>query len=102
MEISNQKEEVLEEEFDYHNLASMRDVIESMNKFNQVEILRIIYTSNKSSINENRYGIHINLTDLPNSTIEEISNYINYVKTQEIDLIKVEQQKESYKNNFFK
>ncbi len=102
MEISIEKDENIEDDFDYTKLVSMRDSIENMSKFNQVEILRIINASNKSSINENRYGIHINLSDLQNSVINEISNYIKYVKTQEMELIQVEQQKENYKNNYFK
>lgn len=102
LEQSTEKYEIIEEEFDYPTLVSMRDVIENLSKFNQVEILRIIYASNKSSINENRYGIHINLSDLTNNVVNEMLNYIKYVKTQEIDLIQVEQQKENYKNSFFK
>lgn len=84
----------------YGALTTVRDSIESMTKFNQVEILRIL-TKHSVTINENKYGIHINLTDLSLPIIEELKIYINYVKSQELQLDQTEKQKESFKNTFF-
>ena len=42
-------------------LNYLRDYIENMNKFNQVEILRIMKNHKDVALNENKYGIHINL-----------------------------------------
>jgi len=87
--------------YDYNELISMRDAIESMPKFNQVEVLRILTKNSHVTINENKYGIHINLTDLSKTMVEELQIYIQYVKSQEIQLDESEKQKESFKNTYF-
>lgn len=81
-------------------LDHLRDQIECFTKFNQVEVLRIL-TKHNVTINENKYGIHINLSDLDDSVIEELYTYVNYVMRQEIALEEVEKQKEDYKNTYF-
>ena len=86
---------------DYTNLNGIREQIENMSKFNQIEILRILTKSKDVTLNENKYGIHINLTDLSTETLNELIIYIKYVNTQEIYLNDVEQEKEKYKNSFF-
>jgi hypothetical protein len=83
------------------NLNNIRESIESMPKFNQVEVLRILSKNSDITLNENKYGTHINLTDLSTDTLENLKIYINYVTTQEMNLNKLEKQKEDYKNNFF-
>jgi hypothetical protein len=72
-----------------------------MSKFNQIEILRILTKNDHASINENKYGIHINLSELQDCTLEEIMGYIKYVTTQELYLNSAEKEKEIYKNTFF-
>ena len=72
-----------------------------MSKFNQIEILRILTSHKEVTINENKYGIHVNLTDLSNSILNELNVYINYVTTQENELSQAEKQKETYKNIYF-
>ena len=89
------------EHSDYDDLSQIRDTIETMNKFNQIEILRILTKHNNVTINENKYGIHINLSELSCQIINELRMYINYVNTQEIQLNDTEQQKETFKNTFF-
>jgi hypothetical protein len=88
-------------DFSIEELNSIRNTIESMSKFNQVEILRILNCYKNVTLNENKYGIHINLSELPKETIYKLKNYINYVNTQEINLNKIEQQKENFKNIYF-
>jgi len=83
-------------------LNYIRDKIENMTKFNQVEILRILNKYKEITLNENKYGVHINLTDLSNNVIDELVVYINYVDKQEINLNEIETQKETYKNKYFK
>jgi len=85
----------------FNNLNYVREAIESMTKFNQVEILRILTKNKNVMINENKYGIHINLSELNPQIIKELKMYINYVNTQEIQLNQTEQQKESFKNIYF-
>ena len=87
--------------FSVSELNYIRDSIENMNKFNQVEVLRILNKHSEVTINENKYGIHINLSELSKEILDELNVYINYVKTQEITLNSIEQQKEDYKNTYF-
>jgi hypothetical protein len=72
-----------------------------MNKFNQIEVLRILNKYKEVTLNENKYGIHINLSELRKEILDEMNIYIKYVNTQEIALNKVEKQKEDYKNTYF-
>lgn len=83
-------------------LNTLKYQIEKLEQSKQIEILRIIVNTQKVSINENQYGIHINLTDLPKDIITELQIYINYIKKQEEELIYGEQKKIDYKNNYFK
>jgi NTP pyrophosphatase (non-canonical NTP hydrolase) len=87
-------------QYSISELNYIRDSIENMNKFNQVEILRVLDKYNVA-LNENKYGIHINLSELKKEIIDELIIYMNYVNKQEITLHKVEQQKEDYKNTYF-
>ena len=82
-------------------LNLIREKIELMPKINQVEILRILSKDTNITLNENKYGIFINLTDLPINIIENLKAYINYVNTQEDDLNELEKQKEEFKTIFF-
>ena len=86
-------------------ITYIRDSIENMSKYNQVEVLKILNQNkdkdNGVTINENKYGIHINLTDLSNELLTQLLNFVTYVTEQEKDLSKIEKQKEIYKNNYF-
>ena len=83
------------------NLNNIREAIEGMSKFNQIEVLRILTRHKEVIINENKYGIHINLSELSDELLEELLVYIKYVNTQEIELNNIEKQKQDYKNNYF-
>ena len=82
-------------------LNYIRETIENMNKFNQIEVLRILSKHKEVTLNENKYGIHINLSELKKEILDEMNIYIKYVNTQEITLNQVEKQKEDYKNTYF-
>ena len=89
-------------------LEYIRETIQTMNKFNQIEVLRIFSKFNKLNenenkiiLNENKYGIHINLSDIPKEILDDLILYIKYVNTQELSLCNIEKQKESFKNIYF-
>jgi hypothetical protein len=88
-------------EYSVSELNYIRDSIENMNKFNQIEILRILSKHQEVVLNENKYGVHINLSELPKKVVDELNLYIHYVNTQEITLGAVEKQKEEFKNIYF-
>lgn len=103
--IQNTTNNVLDDENDdsinVNELIFIRDKIENMSKYNQINILRIFKKHNEIVLNENSYGIHINLTELKRTIINELLEYINYVYVQENTLLTVEQQKEEFKNVYF-
>lgn len=90
-----------EKTYDFDKLNYIREQIENMSKFNQIEILRILTKTKNVITNENKYGIHINLSELDDSVLDELMIYIKYVNTQEIYLNNIEMEKEKYKNTFF-
>ena len=86
--------------FNMFQINNIRKTIESMNKFNQIEVLRILKNS-KATLNENNYGVFINLTNLDYDILKKLDDYIEYVKVQEKNLNNVEKQKENYINTYF-
>ena len=91
----------MNQEYDFNELNYIREQIENMSKFNQIEVLRVLTKNKDVIINENKYGIHINLTDLDNLVLQELLVYIKYVNNQETYLNNAEKEKEGYKNTFF-
>ena len=75
--------------------------IEAMPQFNQIEILKIISKHKEIILNENKNGIHINLTEISSLVIDELCDYIDYINAQEMNLNIVEAQKEEFKNTYF-
>jgi len=82
-------------------LNYLRESIENMNKFNQIEVLRILNKHKDVILNENKYGTHINLSEVKKSVLDDLSFYVKYVNTQESTLNVIEQQKEDYRNTYF-
>ena len=99
MECIKIKEEI-KEEINVLELNMVRNNIESMMKINQVEVLRLLHKHENIILNENNYGVHINLSELPHSLICELKNYIQYVQTQENNLQYMETQKNNMRSLF--
>lgn len=72
-------------------LKELCQKLEEMSKINQVEAVRIFHKHNKDMINENKYGIHINVTDVENHVLKEIEEFIEYVSNQEKKLNHMEE-----------
>ena len=81
-------------------LENLKQTIEKMNKYHQIEILKIL-SKNLSKINENKSGCYVNMSFLPKETIDELDNYISYIEDQEETLVTMKYQKEEFKNAFF-
>jgi hypothetical protein len=95
-------EQVIDEEFFYdtEKITAMRDAMEQMNKHNQVAALRILKDSDVT-LNENKNGTYINLTDVSNATKRQLELFIEHVNMQEESLEQAETQKNAYKTEFF-
>ena len=85
------------------SLVDIKKTIESLNKTRQVEILKI-FLKNNVSISENNNGTFINLSFLSEDCLNEVKEYLNYIKDQEASLktlenVKAEFIKEHFDNN---
>ena len=81
-------------------IEKIKNSIESMDKYHQIEILKIL-SKNTSTINENKSGVFVNLSFLPKKTIDELKEFIDYIHDQEESLVTMEYQTEEFKNTFF-
>lgn len=81
-------------------LMKLKDDIERLPIFHQIEILRILQTKN-TNLNENKNGIFINITKLSDDTLLQIEEYIEYVNAQEKHLSEAEEQKKMITREFF-
>jgi len=86
---------------DVNELNDICKIIEQMSKFNQIEILKIFCKYPEVTVNENKYGIHINLSEINNAIIVKIKTYIKYVNAQEAQLNNAEKEQENFKNIYF-
>ena len=86
---------------DSEKLMNIRNKIEKMSKVHHIKFFEIL-KNNNIPFSENRNGIFFNMNSFDTSVITQISNYINYVETQEDNLDKTEKLKNEFKNNFFK
>ena len=84
-----------------NNITNLRDNIEDMERIHQLRILEIVNKETKE-YTENSNGIFINMTLLSKNTLVEINNYIEYVTLQQLQLDKIENDKESLKKTFYK
>ena len=78
-------------------LDIIKNRIEKMGKTQHIEILNILKKNTTVKLNENRNGVYINLSYLPNDVIEELQKYLDYLKDQETNLQQMEIQKEEFK-----
>ena len=83
-------------------LKNLKDNIEKMSKYHQLEILRILNNMPNVRINENNNGTFINLTELDDEILEPLEAFVEYVNEQKVHLEKVEQEKDRIQNIFFK
>ncbi|MDC1321299.1 hypothetical protein N8261_04995 [Flavobacteriaceae bacterium] len=82
-------------------LNCLKEDIENLSKFHQIEILKLLKSDSSCTLNENKNGIFVNMTNLNKPIIEEIRQYLLYVTTQEKQLNDVEDKKEVLSTTYF-
>ena len=92
---------IISEKVDYSKIEKLKNDIEKMSKNNHIEVLRIL-KNNKTSINENKNGIFINMSELNSEIISELEKYVEYVLKQHKHLYQQEKVKEEFHNAYFK
>ena len=98
--IDNQDTNQEKIKFFVNNLKSLKDKIECVNTFHQIEILRI-FNDNNVYITENKNGIFINLTYVDSSILDKVYKYLIYVNKQEDQLNEIEEEKQKIASSFF-
>ena len=74
---------------DVELIITLKTHIENLNKFHQIEILKIFNEENSNMINENNNGVFINLVDLSESLYNKLNEYIIYVNIQQEEYIQI-------------
>ena len=82
-------------------LKQLKDRIENLNQHHQIEILKIV-TKNEVAYTENKNGSFVNLTNIDDTIVSKMVDYLNYVDEQESQLKEVENQKTELTKQFFK
>lgn len=85
---------------DIEYLQKIKDVVEQYNKQQQLDILKI-FIKDSVNISENSNGTFINLTDIQDSTIKKIQEYINFINIQNIKLTDIEITRKDIESSFF-
>mgnify|MGYP001338674211 CR=1 FL=1 len=80
------------------SLNILKEKVESLSKFHQIEILKILNEEKDCTINENKNGIFINLTHLKTDVIQKLVDYLEYVHKQEKQLTEIENIKKHQNN----
>lgn len=82
-------------------LEQLKTRVENLEKDQQIEILRILNEDQKVKLNENKSGVYVNLSFLPEDTVIKIKDYLNYISEQEKILRMTENKKENYAKTYF-
>jgi len=80
----------------YMTLINLKSNIEQLDRFHQLEILKILKGENEI-LNENNNGTFINLSLISSSSLGKIGEYLLYIKDQEKTLEALESTKEEFK-----
>ena len=83
------------------SLKMLRDNIEALPIFHQVEILRILY-KNHITFSENKNGVFLNLSYVNLDIIHKMNEYVTFVQNQESQMCEFEKKKLTLSNQYFK
>jgi len=83
------------------SLKILRDNIEALPNFHQVEILRILY-KNHITFSENKNGVFLNLSYVNLDVIHKLNEYVTFVHNQENQMCEFEKKKMTLSNQYFK
>jgi hypothetical protein len=82
-------------------LNVLKERIENMPKYHQIEVLRILSKLPSVKTNENNNGTFVNLTEQNPEVIAELYKYADYVEEQQKQLKLIETEKEQIEQHFF-
>jgi len=80
------------------DVSKIQRVIQTFNKEEQIQILKIVYETEPSKISENSNGSFIYMDDLSQETLKKMENYIEYVLLKEVEIKVVEDELDKLKH----
>jgi hypothetical protein len=83
------------------DLETIKTRVEHMPKNQHIEVLKILNSYPNVKLNENKSGVFVNLSFLPQEALESVMKYVQYVEEQEKSLNMVENQKSNFRKTFF-
>jgi|LauGreDrversion4_2_1035121.scaffolds.fasta_scaffold108565_2 hypothetical protein len=78
------------------NLENLKKGIEKLDKQNHIEILRILTKDPTVRINESKGGCLVNMSLLPETIIEEIQKYLEYIDKRQDSIEALETQQHEF------
>lgn len=82
-------------------LENLKNTIEDMPKYHQIEVLSILKEKKNIILNENNNGTFINLSELDDDSIQLLHKYVKYVEEQKNQLDVVENEKKRIEKTYF-
>ena len=79
----------------------MKEVIENMSRYHQIEVLRVLQSHPNVKLSENKNGTFVNLTEQPPEVLAALEHYMKYVAAQQNELNTVEVEKLRIEQTFF-
>ena len=80
-----------------YSLENIKKKIDGMDEKHHLHIGSILRKNTQIKLNSNKTGILVNLSTVPEETIEEITKYLNYVSDQEYSISQIESTAEELK-----
>ena len=77
-------------------IDELKNRIEKMEDIHQLHIGSILRQNPDIKLNSNKSGLLVNLSTIPETLLEEIQKYVDYVFDQEKTLTKTEDLKQQY------
>jgi len=82
-----------------YDVSKMQRVIQTFNKEEQIQLLKIVYEAEPSKISENNNGSFIYMDDLSQETLKKMDNYIEYVLLKEVEIKVMEDEVDKLKHS---
>jgi hypothetical protein len=77
-------------------IEDLKNKIENMEEIHQIHIGSILRQNPDIKLNSNKSGLLVNLSTIPETLLEEIQKYVDYIFDQENTLTKTEDLKQQY------
>lgn len=81
-------------------MSAMIQKISALDAKEHIIIGTILRKYPSVKLNENKGGVMVNVSTLPDEAIQEIEKYLSYLETQQTVLNKIESQTNEYKQYF--